>query len=124
MDHETREAGLLYEQLMMRAYHLRISDPALGADRRWFYLLYHISRGVDLRETGYMVQFLAIKDNVIEAIQMMQQQELHLHERIGLSRVLQELDLVYNEHGLKVAIERTLKITGRLAIGEEAESFR
>ena len=119
MDDYTREAGLLYEQLMMRAYHLRISDPVLGADRRWFYLLYHISRGVDLRGTGYMAQFLAVKNHVIEAIRMMQQQE-----HIGLNRVLQELDLVYNEEGLKVAITRTLKITGRLGTIEEAESFR
>ena len=124
MDDYTREAGLLYEQLMMRAYHLRISDPVLGADRRWFYLLYHISRGVDLRGTGYMAQFLAVKNHVIEAIRMMQQQELHLHEHIGLNRVLHELDLVYNEEGLKVAITRTLKITGRLGTIEEAESFR
>lgn len=121
MDSISKYRGIQYERLLLRAYQLTNPSTELGADKRIYYLLYYIKAGVDLRETGYIRQFLEIKENVLQALQKMRSIELHQHERIGIERLLQELLHIFDEDALALVIDRALKVTGRLEKQDESQ---
>lgn len=115
MDTITLARGIRYETLIMRAYQLEQSSVELGADRKHYYLLYFIQQGYDLRKTGYVKQFISIKEHVYCALKQFLSMELHKHESIFLRRLLAQLEDVHGVDTLDKVIEGSLNATSRFA---------
>lgn len=113
MDRKTALGGIQYERLLMRAYHLKQPMLSVHADRRFFYLLYFIRNGADLRQTGYWKQFQDIKDYIRHAIQLLLQEELHPHEQQGLEHARTICEEAWNEDALIAAVQKALNATDR-----------
>lgn len=114
MDKFTLNTGELYERLMLRAFGLSQPDPEIGADKRYYYLLYMIRSGVDLRETGYDNQLQAVRTYIGNGIMQLLDSELHDHERDGLNKAISELEQINTEQALAKFINKLLRITQRL----------
>ena len=114
MDHRIKETGMLYEKLMMRAYHLEFPSAPIGADRRIYYLLYYIKIGLDLRQTGYPTQFNTVKAYITTAMENLLRQELHREEKVQLRKLLKELSEVWSESDLEKLLKKALSTTSRL----------
>jgi len=110
----TKQTGIAYEKLILRALQTDMAVRGTIADRRLYYLLYYIKAGADLRETGYTKQFIDIRNNIDVAFGRILSMELHQHEAIAVIRLREELLQVYNEDYLANIINRALKVTKRL----------
>ena len=110
---EVKNAGNLYEKLMLRASTLSKADKGLKIDARHWYLLYYIRQGVDLRQTGYWPQFNELKENIREALCLLLTQELHPHEREGLCRLLNQLKDVFSEQELEKLVQKAIAFCSR-----------
>lgn len=117
MDNDTTTRGIMYEELMQRAYGQKIWEANIY-DRRMYYLLYYIKRGADLRNTGYTQHFLTIRGNVYAAINEMLKSELHHHEKLGLQKLLDNMQRAWSEDSLEYILTTALRVTERLKIPE------